>query len=284
MCVVSLVVNTRDRARVLDRALAAFDRLRCALPWEMVLVDNGSSDETPRLLEEFRARARVPCTVLVEPRRGSSCAKNTGWRKARGSIVCFTDDDCYPEPDFLDHMLAAFAEPAIGFVAGRLLLYDPTDLPTGIKPEEQPLLYPPGYAFPPGELHGANFAFRRSVLEAIDGFDEMTGAGTPWPFEDIDAVMRASLHGFAGRYDPRPTVYHHHRRRDPRSLSRVQRGYARGRGAYFFKFLASGGPRLALLKRWAGCVRYHGLAWLPLELVAGSSYLLHRLARERRGA
>lgn len=285
MPVVSLVVNTRDRGRVLGRALESFDRLRCAEPWEMVLVDNGSSDETPALLEAFRARSTVPCTVLREERRGSSCAKNTGWREARGSIVCFTDDDCYPSADFLDQMLLAFSDPEVGFVAGRLLLYDPTDLPTGIKPETEGRCYPPGYAFPPGELHGANFAFRRPVLEAIGGFDEMTGAGTPWPFEDIDAVMRASLLGFAGCYDPRPTVYHHHRRRDLRTLHAVERSYARGRGAYFLKFLLQPGPRLNLLKRWVGCVRYHGLGWLPLELVAGSSYLLHRLARlDRRSA
>lgn len=285
MAVVSLVVNTRDRASVLGRALAAFDRLRCSEPWEMVLVDNGSSDDTLHVLQAFQARTRVPCTVLREERRGSSCAKNTGWREARGSIVCFTDDDCYPAEDFLDQMLLAFSEPEISFVAGRLLLYDPTDLPTGIKPEAEGRFYPPGFAFPPGELHGANFAFRRSVLEAIGGFDEMTGAGTPWPFEDVDAVMRASLLGFAGCYDPRPTVFHHHRRRDQRQLSRVEHGYARGRGAYFLKFLLRRGPRLTLLKRWVGCVRYHGLAWLPTELIAGSSYLLHRLARsERRSA
>jgi GT2 family glycosyltransferase len=182
-------------------------------------------------------------------------------------------------------MLDAFAEPATGFVAGRLLLYDPTDLPTGIKPETEPKIYPPGFAFPPGELHGANFAFRRSVLEAIGGFDELTGAGTPWPFEDIDAVMRASLAGIAGRYDPRPTVFHHHRRRDRRALHAVEHGYARGRGAYFVKYLALArhGPRLTLLKRWVGCVRYHGVAWLPVELLAGLGYLAQRMAQPQRG-
>src|SRR5512138_3777955 len=86
----SLVVNTRDRGAVLGSALAAFDRLRCRAPWELVLVDNGSSDQTPRLLSEFRDRTTLACTVLCEPRRGSSFAKNTGWRAARGAIVCFT--------------------------------------------------------------------------------------------------------------------------------------------------------------------------------------------------
>jgi hypothetical protein len=214
--------------------------------------------------------------VLLVPRRGSSHAKNTGWRAARAPLLVFTDDDCYPAPDLLDRMLAAFEDPRIGFVAGRLLLHDPTDLPTGIKTETTGRLYPPGFAFPPGELHGANFAFRRAVLEAIGGFDELAGAGTPWPFEDVDAAMRASLAGYAGSYDPRPTVFHHHRRRDRRVLHETLRGYARGRGAYFLKFLTRRGPRLSLLKRWLGCVRYHGLSWLPLELLAGASYLLHR--------
>jgi glycosyltransferase involved in cell wall biosynthesis len=281
----SLVMNTRDRGSVLGQCLAALGRLRCREPWELVLVDNGSSDETPRLLAAFRDAAPAPCRVLEERRRGSSCAKNTGWRAARGAIVCFTDDDCYPAPDYLDRMLDAFAEPAVGFVAGRLLLYDPSDLPTGIKPETSPREYPPGFAFPPGELHGANFAFRREVLERIDGFDELTGAGTPWPFEDVDAVMRASLFGFAGRYDPRPVVYHHHRRRDRQALQAVEHGYARGRGAYFVKYLALArrGPRLDLLKRWVGCIRYHGVGWLPVELRAGLGYLLTRVSQPQRG-
>jgi len=279
---ISFLVNTRNRGAVLLPALQAYGRMRCRAPWEIVLVDNGSTDETPRLLAEFQARSPVPCQVLREQRPGSSCAKNTGWRAARAPLLAFTDDDCYPAPDFLEQMLAAFEDAGIGFVAGRLLLYDPTDLPTGIKLDSDRRAYPAGFAFPPGELHGANFAFRREVLETIGGFDELIGAGTPWPFEDVDAAMRASLAGFAGCYDPRPTIFHHHRRRDRRTLHAVLHGYARGRGAYFFKFLARRGPRVVLLKRWVGCMRYHGLSWLPVELLAGASYLVHRALRPAR--
>ncbi len=269
----SLVVNTRDRAAVLPPFLDSLRPLSCSAAWDLVLVDNGSRDDTPALLRRFAPIAPAPCAVISEPRRGSSFAKNSGWRAALGQLVCFTDDDCYPAPDFLEQMRLAFADPEIGFVGGRLLLHDPTDLPTGIKPDSSRRLYPSGFAFPPGELHGANFAFRRRALETIGGFDELTGAGTPFPFEDIDAVMRASLAGFAGCYDPRPTVYHHHRRRDRKALRRVEHGYARGRGAYFAKFLLRRGPRLTLIKRWLGCIRYHGLRWLPTELLAAWDYL-----------
>ncbi len=281
--VISLVVNTRDRASVLAPSLESLRRLSCPRPWELVLVDNGSSDATPGLLAAFASGADMPCSVLREATPGLGRARNRGWQAARGPIVCFTDDDCYPAADLLPQMLAAFADPAIGFVAGRILLHDASDLPIGIKSDPERRFYPPHFAFPPGELHGANLAFRRVVLETIGGFDELTGAGTPYPFEDIDAIMRASLAGFAGAYDPRPTVSHHHRRRGGEALRKIQHGYARGRGAYFAKFLLGPGPRLTLLKRWLGCMRYHGLRWLPTEIAAAVEYLIDsRRERARR--
>ena len=269
----SLVVCTRDRAARLPAALDALERLEPADRLELVLVDNGSTDDTPRLLEAFRARAPDRRAVVREERPGLGRARNAGWRAARGAIVAFTDDDCYPERDFVDAMIAAFDPPDVGFVAGRVLLFDPGDAPIGIRTDAEPVRYPPRRVFEPGEIHGANFAFRRAVLEAIGGFDELTGAGTPYPVEDIDAVMRASQAGFGGAYDPRPTVLHHHGRRTEEAVRSVRRQYRRGRGAYFAKFLARPGHRARLLALWWYGLSYWGFAGVPLELRSGIAYL-----------
>jgi glycosyltransferase involved in cell wall biosynthesis len=284
----SLVVCTRNRATQLAAALASLERLTCAQEWEIVFVDNGSTDATADILASFAAAAPDERRVVREETPGLGRARNTGWRAARGGIVAFTDDDCYPEPDFPDRMLDAFAEEEIGYVAGRSILFDPNDAPIGIRTDTEPVRYPPRYVFEPGQIHGANFAFRRSVLERIDGFDPITGAGTPYPFEDVDAVMRASRAGFTGAYDPRPTVRHHHGRSTREAVRAISRQYRQGRGAYFAKFIARPGQRFALLKLWYFGLAYWGWhtewgwAGVPIELRWGLAYL--RDARRARRA
>ena len=81
-------------------------------------------------------------------------------------------------------------------------------------------------------------AARRSVLEALGGFDELLGAGTPYPSEDVDLVSRASAAGWRGVYDPRPVVAHHHRRRSDSQVDTLRHAYDLGRGAYYAKCLA----------------------------------------------
>ena len=159
--------------------------------------------------------------VVSEPRAGVSRGRNAGIRAARGEFIAMTDDDCLPEPDFLDAVLEAFADPAIGYYGGRVLLHDPADYPITIKTSTQREEFPPGTVLKPGALHGANFGFRRTVLEHIGGFDPNLGPGTPTRGgEDLELATRASFAGWRGAYDPRPTVRHDHGRRTPESISR----------------------------------------------------------------
>src|SRR5258706_1166971 len=208
----SVVMSTRNRGQALPRSLAALAASRTTLPWELVVVDNGSTDDTGRVLDEFRAGARFELRIIEQRRAGLSRARNAGLEAARGEIVCFTDDDCYVQPDFLDAMSGVFDEQELGYVGGRVVLFDPADAPITIQPSESRRDLPPRSYIAVGTIHGANFAFRRTVLERVGGFDVRLGAGTSIPSgEDVDMLSRASAAGFAGAYDPRPTVLHHHR-------------------------------------------------------------------------
>lgn len=93
-------------------------------------------------------------------------------------------------------------------------------------------------------------AFRRTVLDRIGGFDECLGAGTPFACEDIDAVASASWAGIAGAYDPRPTVYHHHRRKAKHEENELWKAYDKGRGAYYVKYILRRNSRSKYLKSW----------------------------------
>jgi GT2 family glycosyltransferase len=214
-------------------------------------VDNGSTDDTARVLEDFRKAFPGRYLYVHEPTPGLGRARNAGWRRAAGEIVAFTDDDCYPDPDYFDQMLLALADDKHGYGGGRVLLFDPSDLLMTIQLTQAAIEVPPCSFVPPGLIHGANFAFRRSVLERIGGFDDGFGAGTPYPCEDVDAMARASWLGHAGIYDPRPVVHHHHGRKTSQDLEKLLRGYEMGTGAYYMKFVMNPQSRLRYGARWA---------------------------------
>lgn len=247
---ITLVMSTRNRAERLMCSLEYFRALEPGVAWEAVLVDNGSTDATPALLAEFAAAMQPRARVLSVPQPGISRARNAGWRAARGRIVAFTDDDCYAAPDFLRRIVDCFQEaPSLGYVGGRVLLHDRADYPITVQHLDRRLDLPARSYVRPGLLHGANLSVRRDALEAVGGFDERLGAGTRLQgAEDTDLVLRLSAHGFAGAYDPRPTVRHHHGRRTREEVTRLKRVYAFGDGAMYAKGLTD--PRTLPMFAW----------------------------------
>jgi glycosyltransferase involved in cell wall biosynthesis len=219
---VSLLFCTRNRAEQLKSCLEHIARLISSCSWELVIVDNGSTDDTGRILSEYAAITPFPTVILYEGRAGKSRGLNQGLRVARGEIIALIDDDCYVEPDYIDRVLEIFEDPRIGFAGGRVELFDPTDFPMTIKTSTERELLPPRSYVEGGWVLGANMMFRRRVLEAIGGFDVDFGPGTPFIAEDPDAQARASFAGWWGLYTPDVVVAHHHGRKAkdiPKSLS-----------------------------------------------------------------
>lgn len=247
---VSVIVCTRNRSAELRRALPFWNEITAPLPWELILVDNGSADETQSIIREFASSARVIFRPLVEPRPGLSRARNLGWAAASAQVISFTDDDCYPQSDYVCEIWNNFADGRLGYLGGRVLLYDPEDYPITIQTRAERIDIPPRRFIPAGLIHGANMAARKAVFEAIGGFDELLGAGTPFTGEDVDFLSRASAAGFAGAYDPRPVVSHHHRRRSPESIRRLGLSYDLGRGAYYMKGLLDPTRRRSIARGW----------------------------------
>ena len=273
----SLVISTRNRAAQLRRCLNSLLLLDSARPWEIVIVDNGSSDDTAEVIEEFRGRSPCPLIAVFVPQPGLGRARNHGWRAASGEVVAFTDDDCYPDAHFVSAVAAAFAaQPGLGFLGGRIRLYDPTDYPITVQENPQGIDLPPRRFIPAGLIQGANFALRRSALEAIGGFDPLFGAGALFPCEDVDVIARASAAGWRGAYDPTPVVYHHHGRKTREEAGRLMRQYDHGRGAYYAKCLLNRVLRRSTLKHWCRQVPYQSPACTWRELRAACQYLLAR--------
>ncbi len=277
---ISLVIATRNRREKLERCLAAVARLEYHDPWEVVVCDNGSTDDTAAWLLRFAAEAPFPLVLVSAPIQGKGRALNLALTGASGDVVAFTDDDCYPAPDYLQELAEAFRDPGLAYLGGRILLFDPDDYPITVRTSTRPEWLPPYKPVIAGTVQGANMAFRRTALDRLGGFDPLLGPGTPFVIEDADLVARAAAAGMAGGYFPGPVVYHHHGRKAPDDVTALTHVYDRGRGAMFAKMLLDRRTRLPYFKQW-----YWQLQWRQAPRIMREFWgaALYCVARARRG-
>jgi GT2 family glycosyltransferase len=145
----------------------------------VIVVDDASTDGTPELL----TGAPVDRTIRHDSPRGPAAARNTGWREARAPLVAFTDDDCRPEPGWLEAGIGAHRGAPRAIVQGR----------TRPEPADEARLAHPRARSVRVERLGpffqtCNVFYPRELLERVEGFD----AGIPTPSsEDADLAMRA---------------------------------------------------------------------------------------------
>jgi len=243
----SLIICTRNRSQQLVRCLETVQHIEFERPWELIIVNNGSNDATAAVVEEFIKAASFPIGHVLEPKLGLGNARNAGVATASGEILAFTDDDCYPAPDFLSRIWSAFRDPSLGYVTGRILLHDPTDLPVATNESTAPIAIRGKSFINPGGVQGANMAFRREALDEIGGFDPLFGAGSLFPAEDLDAASRASATGWNGEYRPDIVVRHHHGRKAS-DAARMWKSYGLGIGACYMKLLLQGPERGRLIR------------------------------------
>ena len=233
---------TRNRA---DRLRATLGSLESVTPpsggWELIVVDNGSTDATADVLADFTRRARLPLLILTETRPGKPVALNAGLARARAEILAFTDDDCIIPADWLTIMDAEFrADPLLGGLGGRVELYNKSDRPVATRTDrERSVLASPQrlYEF----VIGCNMAFTRPVIEDLGGFDPLVGPGAPiGSGNDVDLVYRAFRKGYRVAYVPGLVVYHNHGRESDAEEAVLRERYLRGRGGFYAKFALRG--------------------------------------------
>lgn len=248
---ISVVIATRDRAAALPAALAAWEACLPDPDWELIVVDDGSRDDTARVLADAGGRFGGRCRLVTTVGLGLGGARNAGWTVATGDLILFTDDDCYPAPDLLASVRQCAREAGWSFLGGRLLPFTPEDAAVAVVTRTQRVELGGPTFVPAGLLPGANLTVARSALVAIGGFDPEFGAGTPFAAEDVELVARLAAAGFRGGFDPRPVVYHHHQRRTAASRQALDVAYDRGRGAYYAKCLLDRRLWSRYLRQWA---------------------------------
>jgi glycosyltransferase involved in cell wall biosynthesis len=143
------------------------------------------------------------------PRKGLSRARNLGAAATTAPIVVFTDDDCRPQPQWLDYLAAPFAASEVGFVLGQVRAdVDNPHLPFDAA-RPRPAARFTGATDPIELGNGACMAFRRTAWDACGGADERLGAGTRLrSAEDHDLFVRLLHRGWTGVYEPDALVLH----------------------------------------------------------------------------
>ena len=238
--VASVVIPTFNRLDVLPEVLAAVEGQAVEAAFEVVVVDDGSSDGTGAWLAERRASFGRPLTVLSQENRGPAAARNAGVAAARAPLVAFLGDDTVPSPGWLAAHLAAHrrhrGEPRPTAVLGYTGWHPRMRLNPFLRYiNEHGLQF--GYALiddrrevPFNFFYTSNLSLPRRLLR-----DEPFDVDFPYAaWEDIEAGYRLAQRGLRLTYEPRAVTAHDH----PTTLARFARRQERaGYSAVVFQHL-----------------------------------------------
>jgi len=214
----SVIIATYNRADELPKTLESLKGLQVNEPWEVIVVDNNSTDNTREVVEGVKAFP-VPLHYIFEKEQGRSAALNAGIRAAQGEILAVTDDDVRVDPHWLTNSERALRELKCDYVGGKAL-----PIWSGKRPDWLPnrggkhwgvialLDYgPEPLAFSDQKVPlGVNTVFRRECFDRAGLWDNNIGrkAGTLLGQEVREWAQRAHAAGLRGFYSPDLVVHH----------------------------------------------------------------------------
>lgn len=212
--VVSVVLSTYNRAYLLRQTLLGMERQSASCDWEVVVIDNGSTDRTPDVLASMSER--LPLRILKESRPGKSRGINLAMAIAGGELVIFTDDDIRPSPLWAaEYQLASRQYPKVDIFCGPINNLFPAGAPEWLAncPHASPLFAKFAPRATKGELSpdvlpfGGNFAVRRQLLHGMQ-LDERLGPPHKIMGEDTDFLLRLKARSPHILYVPGAAVDH----------------------------------------------------------------------------
>jgi glycosyltransferase involved in cell wall biosynthesis len=198
---VSIVIPAYNAERTIAKAVVeSLAQAGRGIAVEVVVVDDGSSDNSAEVARSAGAR------VISQRNSGPAAARNRGWRAATGEVICFTDSDCVPAPDWLASLLQGFMDWKVGAVAGS---YDIANRDSWLarwvhreimeRHERMPAFVRAFGTY--------NVALPRYVLDATGGFDPTYRRASG---EDNDLSYRILKMGWRIAFMPQAKVAHHH--------------------------------------------------------------------------
>jgi glycosyltransferase involved in cell wall biosynthesis len=279
----SVIICTWNRAEYLCKTLRSLQE--CQLPagtnWEIVIVDNNSTDETSAVCQQFLQQDPQRYRCFIEKRQGKSFALNTGVENATGGILAFTDDDVIVDPAWLAETLRAFEAHQCGGIGGKIVPLWNFDKPSWFTSEGPYKLLPAIVSYDLGEhtrelnapALGANLSLRKEMFEKYGMFRTDLGptAGSEVRGEDNEFCWRLLHKGERLMYAPKAIVFH------PVDRRRIDKRYFQ---AWYYG-MGQSRPRIErppeAVKRYFGFPRYM-LRWYVRDVLLW----LTSLPRRRR--
>jgi len=224
---VSIVIPTYNRKEMLRECLESITKQTYPKELFEIIVVSGSTDGTNEMLEEFAARSPVKFRWFGLKNEGPNVARNFGIEMSEGEIICFTDDDCIADKNWLSNLVKVFESSELhnsessgkvtGGVGGKILDYKQDNIfEKFVKMNQESAIRNSSF------IITCNGAYRKEALEKVGGFDERLRTGEDW-----DIGIRVTLMGYDLKYQPDAIVYHKHRATF-RGLLKQQYNYAIG--------------------------------------------------------
>ena len=238
----TVLMATHNGGQTLPRVLDAYSKLDTPPGgWKLVIVNNGSTDDTGEIIASFATR--LPLTCIWEPSPGKNNALNTGLSSVGGDLVVMTDDDAIPNHDWLvQYRQAADAQPSFSVFGGSIVpLWEGTPqswiLPychtlsiTDPSWEEGPIVA--------SRIYGPNMAVRYELIEVGHRFDTSLGPrGMRYQMGDeADFLQKIAKAGFTAWHCKRAVVGHIIRKHQMNKRWMLRRARASGRAMYRWEY------------------------------------------------
>ena len=214
----TVIIPTYNRGKTLSKCIDSI--LQQDYPqdkFELIIIDDGSTDDTHELLKKYEKKPGF--SYFFQKNKGPSSARNLGINNSRGEIICFIDDDCIAEKNWLKNIVKPFSDENVGGAGGKIIADAPQTL---IEKYCEKSKFFEQARFIDVMVIGANAAYRRDILLALRGFDEFFRTG-----EDTDLGLQIRLKGKKLAYTSDAIIYHNHRS-NYRSITKQMRGYGKG--------------------------------------------------------
>lgn len=226
-----MIISAKNEASRLEECFASLRAQKTKIPFEVHFVDNNSTDGTYRLARKLAAKEKRAFFVWKEKKPGAPAARNRGARKARGSILVFTDADCTHDPRWLDELAKPLLKPthyplaAVGGFTKSAFRFrnQPNALETYLdglfsfcdadRLQAEPTFLPWAPV--------CNLAVRADIFKGLGGFEERWRSAA----YDVDFCWRLALCGFVCGFNPRAQA-RHLRRGSLRAFFRQMENYA----------------------------------------------------------
>ncbi|MCM8787755.1 MAG: glycosyltransferase [Candidatus Omnitrophica bacterium] len=216
---ISVVVCTANYSKLFKKTIASILKNNFR-DFELIIVDQNKTDDVNNLIKKFYKNNKK-IIYLKDNGTGLSRARNIGWKRAKGEIISYTDDDAYVDKNWLKNIWLTFKkDKKIGIVGGKIIpVYKNNINSNDFIPKEFEYILPSldlgnkikeydGGALPPG----VNYSIRNNFFEKLGGFDEFFGSNNKRKLqifgEDSDMTIRVKKKEYKVIYNYKVIVYH----------------------------------------------------------------------------